>query len=138
MGSRILQVIGAPQDLLPLASVPPPSSGGRRTPLREPDFAGLESGAYLPDAGDPRWENWTRPLQAFLVVSRTWSELHTWAVERRIAKSTLGQLLAWLSCHDKISSLGDRKKPSLGWGPFTTPSNTQPVRTAPDDDVTTR
>ena len=103
---RTWRVIGASKDLLPVAPAQPPFSAGR--PRVPP----------LPDADDPVWEDWTRPLRKFLKAERTWDEMLLWMRENGLSKTRFLHMLAWLSYRDLVSPWGDPKKRSLGWGPF--------------------
>jgi hypothetical protein len=51
----------------------------------------------MPPSGDPRWAEWSRPLQEFLVTPRSWTDLRQWARANAVSTAMLQQQLAWLS-----------------------------------------
>jgi hypothetical protein len=52
----------------------------------------------VPDGSDPRWAEWVKPLQIFILQPRTWPELRLWRVDQRdLRAGVLTQILAWLS-----------------------------------------
>lgn len=68
----------------------------RKTPdatLPRPKEYGISN---VPKDGDPRWGDWSRPVQEFIQVPRTWDELDQWAAVTGCPAFRLRHCLAWL------------------------------------------
>lgn len=59
----------------------------------------------IPEVDDPLWESPTSPavsLLLFLATPRTIIEVVAWGKEARLTQTMTKNVLAWLSCKDKV------------------------------------
>jgi len=75
---------------------------------RDPLFAGWIRGR-IPPSGDPRWAQWTAPLQEFLTSARDWRALKAWGRNRGFSNMGVRHLIAWLTLND-LAIWSDRHK----------------------------
>jgi hypothetical protein len=73
---------------------PPTLASGKPAPLRakSPKISDIRA----PPFSDPRWKEWSVPIQELLSSPRTWVELEAWRKETKTNGSLLRHCLAWL------------------------------------------
>lgn len=55
---------------------------------------------------DPRWEDWSRPLLAFLGVPQGWRGINRWCREKRFGPVKMRHCIAWLEEKGLAHSFG--------------------------------
>jgi hypothetical protein len=64
----------------------------------------------IPPEKDPRWVNWTQPLQVFLSKPRVWDDIIKWMDKQKITLYWLLNMIAWLENKDYLKTYEEHKK----------------------------